>query len=142
MSRGITNNNPFNIIKSGTHWYGAVEPGTDAKFVQFESPVLGLRAGFMVIKNQLHAGYNTIAKIITRFAPPIENPTSNYIAFVSKHADIDQDALLQISDLKAVGIAIVLFENGVMVYDDDTVNKALVAAGIPINGQNPPSESN
>lgn len=87
--RGIRNNNPLNIRK-GNNWRGERAHQTDPAFEEFQSMQLGVRAGFVIIRNYM-SGYNgltekfnTIEKIIARWAPKNENDTKAYIEHVSK----------------------------------------------------------
>lgn len=91
--RGIRNNNPLNIRK-GNSWQGERHPQTDKAFEEFESMEYGLRAGFKILRNYI-TGYNgktpkfnTIEKIVKRWAPPTENATRKYIDFVAKECGI------------------------------------------------------
>lgn len=87
--RGIRNNNPLNIRK-GSNWQGEKHPQTDKSFEQFESMQYGVRAGFIILRrymsgyNGLTEKFNTIEKIVRRWAPPSENNTKAYIEQVSK----------------------------------------------------------
>lgn len=82
--RGIRNNNPLNIRK-GNNWKGELANQTDSAFEQFESMQYGVRAGFILLKkymsgyNGLTQKFNTIEKIISRWAPANENNTQAYI---------------------------------------------------------------
>lgn len=95
VPRGLRNNNPLNIRK-GNNWQGERHPQTDPVFEEFESIQMGLRAGFKLIKNYI-SGFdghrqpcNTIEKLISRWAPPVENATQNYIKFVADHTGIHE----------------------------------------------------
>lgn len=98
--RGIRNNNPLNIRK-GSNWQGEKRPQTDTEFEQFESMQYGVRAGFKILRqymsgyNGLTERFNTIEKIVRRWAPPSENNTRAYIEQVSKLTGIP--ATLKIS---------------------------------------------
>ena len=87
--RGIRNNNPLNIRK-GSNWQGEKHPQTDKSFEQFESMQYGVRAGFIILRrymsgyNGLTEKFNTIEKIVRRWAPPTENNTKAYIEKVSQ----------------------------------------------------------
>lgn len=87
--RGIRNNNPLNIRK-GNNWKGEIQPQSDKSFEQFESMQYGIRAGFIILRrymtgyNGLTQRFNTIDKIISRWAPAAENNTKAYIAQVEK----------------------------------------------------------
>ena len=89
MKRGIKNNNPLNIRHSADQWQGAREEQTDKEFVQFTSMAYGYRAAWKVLESywklfhQNRLPYN-VTTIITRWAPPTENDTDNYIRTVIK----------------------------------------------------------
>lgn len=92
-TRGVRNNNPFNIKLTSDHWKGQLSrsESTDTHFVQFRSMYFGLRAGVLLLKNYLDMGYNTISEILNRFAPPNENFTNHYIQYVSSYLATDYD---------------------------------------------------
>lgn len=93
VPRGIRNNNPLNI-RVGNNWKGEKRPQSDKAFEQFESMQYGVRAGLIILKkymsgyNGLTEKFNTIEKIINRWAPPSENNTRSYIERVSKLSGI------------------------------------------------------
>lgn len=75
-------NNPFNIrFNPANNWVG--QTGSKNGFCTFESPVYGVRAMIKLYNNYLKQGKNNIDSFITKFAPPVENDTVNYIEFVS-----------------------------------------------------------
>lgn len=92
MTRGIENNNPLNIRK-GNNWEGEIKNQTDRSFEQFQSMIYGLRAGFIILRNYINK-YNcdTITKIISKWAPPTENDTKNYIKTVSDQVGINSNS--------------------------------------------------
>ena len=98
--RGIRNNNPLNIRK-GSDWKGERPDQTDKAFEEFTSMEYGIRAGFIILRkymtgyNGLTQKFNTIEKMISRWAPTIENNTAAYISQVSKMTGIP--ATLKIS---------------------------------------------
>ena len=79
--RGLRNCNPLNIRRvAGTFWKGQRTEQTDKSFVQFKSLEYGLRAAFVLLRTysiKYHA--NCIRDIISRWAPPSENNTEQYI---------------------------------------------------------------
>lgn len=93
VPRGIRNNNPLNIRK-GNNWKGERPNQTDKAFEEFESMEMGVRAGFYLIRkymsgyNGLTEKFNTIEKIIRRWAPASENDTQAYIDTVAKKTGI------------------------------------------------------
>lgn len=119
IPRGIRNNNPFNIKKSAARWQGKTI-GVDKVFETFESMEFGFRAGFKLLINYVHQGHNSIDKIISRFAPSIENNTDYYKRFVCDYTGLGLDDVIDCLDkLILVAIAIVKFENGL--FPDDYV---------------------
>mgnify|MGYP003500116271 FL=1 len=98
--RGIRNNNPLNIRK-GNDWKGECSEQKDKAFEEFTSMEFGIRAGFIILRkyitgyNGLTQKFNTIEKMISRWAPAIENNTAAYISQVSKMTGIP--ATLKIS---------------------------------------------
>lgn len=116
MSRGLSNNNPGNIVLDGRQWLGEVLPSKDKRFKQFRSRAYGYRAIFVNLTNYIYNGYNTIEKIITRWAPAFENNTSAYIAHVAAMAGIPKNRAISTSDhvaLIEITKAISKIENGV-----------------------------
>lgn len=94
MSRGLNNRNPGNIRKSKTRYQGEVVPSHDKAFKQFQSMAWGYRAMFVLLDSYRLKGYSTIRQIITRYAPPIENHTENYIRWVCEWSGIGADTPL------------------------------------------------
>lgn len=98
--RGIRNNNPLNIRK-GNDWKGERPEQKDKAFEEFTSMEYGIRAGFIILRkyitgyNGLTQKFNTIEKMISRWAPTVENNTAAYISQVSKMTGIP--ATLKIS---------------------------------------------
>lgn len=78
---GIINNNPLNIRYSpSTKWKG--QAGANKGFCVFTDMIYGYRAAIVLLCNYQRKGYDTIRKIITRWAPPSENNTEAYISAV------------------------------------------------------------
>lgn len=93
--RGVRNNNPLNIRK-GNNWQGERQPQTDAQFEEFVSMLMGLRAGFIIIRNYMRRRppLDTVAKIISAWAPSTENDTQRYIDFVCKRGSLEPNERL------------------------------------------------
>jgi hypothetical protein len=126
MSRGLRNKNPGNIrktYKNGTQtfWKGEVI-GNDKDFKTFSSMAYGYRAIFALLKEYIGKGYNTVEKIISRYAPASENKTEAYINTVCKRSGIVKDSKIAASDLvtltKLVS-AISFVENGIAANEVD-----------------------
>lgn len=87
--RGVRNRNVLNIeYKPENQWLG--QTGSDGRYATFSAHpdgefVYGLRAGARLLKNySTRYGINTVAGIISRFAPAHENPTDIYIVNVAR----------------------------------------------------------
>ena len=86
QTRGQRNCNPLNIRRvAGTNWKGQCAEQKDREFVQFVSPVWGIRAAFCLLRTYRNK-YKAVCieDIITRWAPPSENDTSAYIRTVCR----------------------------------------------------------
>jgi len=126
MTRGYRNNNPGNIrltYKDGKkyYWKGEID-GTDTAFKTFKNMAYGYRAIFALLKEYIGKGYNTIEKIIGRYAPSSENNTNAYVSTVTKKVGITKDTKIGTSDLvtltKLVS-AISFVENGLPANEID-----------------------
>lgn len=108
---GLRNNNPGNI-RPGDAWQGMV--GEAGGFIVFQDISWGIRALATDIANKITHGYNTITKLITRYAPPSENNTSAYIFAVSSDTGIPADQVLNqdAGTLHSLVRAIINHENG------------------------------
>lgn len=122
MSRGLNNRNPGNIRKSNTKYQGEIIPSRDKAFKQFETVAWGYRAMFVLLHTYSRYGYRTLRQMISRYAPPVENHTENYIRYVAEWSGTGADAPLDTLD-PAVMIPVVAamsrVENGVAAVDSD-----------------------
>lgn len=114
--RGYRNNNPLNIRKGTSNWAGRVLPGADKSFEQFENMGYGFRAGLKTLRTYISKGYNTIEKMISRWAPESDgNNTASYIEHVAKRAGIAKDRVIGRNDREAlvsIAYAMAISENG------------------------------
>ena len=113
-SRGLRNNNPLNIRHSKDVFQGEIK-GNDKSFKTFSSLPYGYRAAFVTLATYLSRGWNTIEKIITKWAPPDENNTESYIANVEKWSGIPRNKVLTAfdgSDYILIVAAMSFVENG------------------------------
>jgi len=114
---GIRLNNPLNIRLSKNEWLGAKDEIVHPEFESFETPIYGLRAGFVLIGRTYYIRYNldTVASIMNRFAPPSENPTDKYIEFVCDEIGVERHEILDLGDMDLMldlVKAMVMFEQG------------------------------
>lgn len=105
--RGVRNCNPLNIER-GTKWKGLRPEQTDKRFCQFVSMQYGWRAGLVILRNYIKGNnaarkpFDTIEKIINRWAPPTENNTSSYIKYVCEDVGIDMRTRIKWEDRAAI----------------------------------------
>lgn len=100
--RGIRNNNPLNI-RIGNTWLGEVPNPSDSDFEQFVSVVYGLRAAFCILRRYIRRYHrDTIAKIISAWAPSNENNTALYISQVAKRVGIEPNTVIHYEDAETM----------------------------------------
>lgn len=118
LPRGIRNNNPGNIRISTNAWKGKVPvaQNTDKAFEQFERYVYGIRAMIKNLLTYYGQGYNTLNKIIYRWAPPADNNDSaTYVQFVQSRTGFSPDQVLNLKNpdtMRKLVIAMTEMENG------------------------------
>lgn len=130
VPRGIRNNNPGNIRKSGSDWLGKIDNGTDAAFEQFSHPVYGIRALARTLSNyqRIH-GLNTVREIINRWAPPVENKTGAYIEHVASVLGVRPDEHIDVTaHLVPLVTTIIRHENGVQPYSRSLIEQGVALA--------------
>lgn len=114
-TRGLNNNNPGNIVKGGAKFEGEID-SSDVRFRKFQNIDYGYRAMFVLLDSYISKGFNTIEKIITRYAPSIENNTLAYIQSVVKQTGISAKQVIDKTEtdklIKLVS-AISYHENGI-----------------------------
>lgn len=119
-TRGLRNNNPFNIRKSKSRWIGKIK-GSDMEFESFDSLEHGYRAGLILLANyykkyKLHS-YRVI---LQRFAPISENNLANYEYFIFAYSRIKPDAFLTLKTLLwKIAPLIAKYESGIS--DDELI---------------------
>jgi len=149
LPRGIRNNNPGNI-EIGDSWQGLSEAQTDGRFCQFKAPEWGIRAIARILityqdKRRASDGsrIDTVAEIIERWAPPVENDTAAYATHVRRTMDLVEGERIDVRDyetMKGLVIGIIKHENGMQPYSELEIRKGLVLAGIETT-QKPLTES-
>lgn len=80
-TRGIRNNNPFNIKKSNNTWIGQV--GFDSgNFLKFANMEFGIRAGIIILRTYIKKYHrDTPEKIIERFSP--DGHEKEYVSYLN-----------------------------------------------------------
>lgn len=98
VPRGIRNNNPLNI-RIGNTWLGERQNPQDSSFEEFVSIEYGYRAAFCLLRRYIRRYHkNTIAMIISTWAPSSENNTQRYIDFVANTMKISSDTPINYED--------------------------------------------
>lgn len=141
-TRGIRNNNPGNIRVSKDQWEGMT--GDDGAFVTFDSPESGVRALGKNLLSYGRQGYDSIEKIINRWAPPNENETKAYIDSVVAATGIPATQSLDLSNpdtLSSLAQAISFHETGSR-YDPEVYQKGVARALNGISPKTPPVSAN
>ncbi len=141
-TRGIRNNNPGNIRVSKDQWEGMT--GDDGAFVTFDSPESGVRALGKNLLSYGRQGYDSIEKIINRWAPPNENDTKAYIDSVVAATGIPATQSLDLSDpdtLSSLAQAISFHETGSR-YDPEVYQQGVARALNGISPKTPPVSAN
>lgn len=128
LPRGLRLNNPGNI-RPGAGFFGEI--GDDGGYAEFDSDAAGIRAIQRLLRtygNQY--GINTLRGLANRYAPPSDNnPTDNYIEFLSQQTGIDPDEPINLAERGSEIIpAIIGFEQGQQPFSQDMINSAIGAA--------------
>lgn len=141
-TRGVRNANPGNIRKSKDQWEGAI--GDDGAFVIFDSPESGVRALAKNLQSYGRQGYDSIEKIINRWAPPSENDTQSYIDSVVAATGIPATQSIDLTDpdvLASLSEAIGYHETGSR-YDPEVYKQGVARALNGISPKTPPVSAN
>ena len=119
LSRGIRNNNPGNLVYTSNSWIGKISynqnTDTNKHFEQFTEVKFGIRAMLIDIIGDIGKGKDTIKKLITEYAPPLENNTKLYIEKVAKTVGLTPDQKIYQVDvlfMLQIARAIINHENG------------------------------
>jgi len=111
MLTSFRNNNPGNI-----RWNPRIKGvvGKDARgFAIFSSKFAGLAAMKSLLAGYVKKGYNTIEKILNRYAPPTDNNnTEAYIQFVAQKSKFNRSAILNTDQVEQLIPAMVKMETG------------------------------
>lgn len=125
MNRGIRNNNPLNIRYARLNdWMGKIVHNSDGEFEQFTMMKWGYRAAIVLIGRYIEKGYNTIATIVHRWAPPKDgNNTTKYVEDVCHMTGIAGHKPIEAGsqDHQAIVKAMAIIESGndIKEYDRD-----------------------
>ena len=103
VPKGVINNNPGNLKKPGKDdWDGATGYDNNG-FAIFKSPYMGIRALTKLLSNYYNKQkLDTVTKIIGRYAPATENPTSAYIVNVSNILGVQPTEKINLNDYNTI----------------------------------------
>lgn len=129
MTIGEKCNNPLNIrYEINNHWLG--QTGQLSGFVRFKDQVWGVRAACVLLKNYRKKGVVTVEDIITRWAPPSENDTENYIRFVCSQTGLYRNSKVDnIHFISGVILAMIKMETG-MKISSQLVHNMVTSVGV------------
>lgn len=107
--------NPFSLIqRNPDNWNGL--KGNNNGFLIFDSFTNGVRAGYINLYNAyFKKGLNTLNKIIPRYSG--DDNTRSYIDFIAGKMKIDPDQIIDIDQIRSLGIYIMMFETGIDAYN-------------------------
>ena len=128
-SRSWRNNNPGNIRK-GDFARNAGAIGDDGAFAIFPDFKTGFAALLALLKSAAYAPL-TLHDAIFRYAPPAENDSARYLAFVTERTGIAEDQVvgtLPMAALRRLGEAIRAMEG----WTEGTERPNLPASGAPL----------
>lgn len=106
----IANNNPFNLRYAGQN--GATQGKSG--FASFPTPEAGVQAGYNQIKLDASRGL-TLAQFISKYAPPSENDTQQYIKQISAATSASPTTKLSDIPISTLAKAIAHKESGTII---------------------------
>ena len=142
--RAVRNCNPLNIERNAKNkWQGLVpesemtpEQAAEKRYEVFRSPVWGFRAGaILMIAYQDRNDIDTIAGVVRKWAPPIENDAGAYINAVCKQTGFGPAVALNFHSydhIAPVIKAMSIHEGGGWRFSDRDLDAGLTKAGIDL----------
>lgn len=107
-SLGYSLNNPGNIRTTSTYLPGEIR--SNAQFKKFTTMKHGFRAMTGLLHGYIHGGYNTIDKIVNRYAPASDGNTPNsYAREVAKNSNVKIDQVLTDQDFRNGNILNIMY---------------------------------
>ena len=108
----IAKNNIFNI-RQGAKWQGMT--GTKKGFVEFKNQEYAIRAWLILMRTyRRRYGCRTVEQIVTRYAPPNENNTEQYIAYCRRQLHLEPNSTLNFDcEYISLAAAMAKMETGV-----------------------------
>jgi hypothetical protein len=109
LPRNVRLNNPGNVDRTSIVWQGMSALQSDPRFITFVSPQWGFRCMARILKGDFREGCVTVHELIDKWAPSIENDTTDYVTDVGKRMGVGIDETLVLPTqllplLKAIAI--------------------------------------
>jgi len=129
--KSIKRNNPFNVEK-GENWQGLVKSDSN-RFFATDTPLNGLRAGYINILAKLKRG-KTLGETIQILSPKSDNnPTSAMIKLAENMSEVGKNDKLEVSmdnfeKIKQLGLGLLKFEAPNHNYPDSLIDEAVKLA--------------
>jgi hypothetical protein len=127
--RGIRNNNPLNL----SYLPGQGASGSDGRFGVYATMSQGIAADARQLLKYASRGTDTIAGIVSKWAPSSENDTTSYINNVSKMMGIPPNQPLNLSDpatMQQLIGAMAKIETGTVLNKNDIIAGVQMAEGL------------
>lgn len=121
--RGIRNNNPLNIRRYvHNDWLGKIHDdiAQDMEFEEFRHPKYGFRASFILIHRYIKQGYNSVRRIIERWAPSSDgNNIEVYLSVLRSYGLNPNDVIIPLDwkSMSALVEGMFAVECGVCIHD-------------------------
>ncbi|ATB63284.1 structural protein [Pseudomonas mosselii] len=106
LPRGVRNCNPGNIdFNPANNWVGQIGKESGGRFCVFDTPENGIRALGKLLQTYYYKhGLRTVAAIIKRWAPEVENDTDAYTRTVAQRCGLaPSDPIQDIKNLQVLG---------------------------------------
>lgn len=111
----------------------AADQSGDKRFVVFDAPRWGIRAGIQIWRAYEERGLDTIEEIVRVYAPSVENDTEAYIRAIERKLGVDRSSHIDIEDpLVCLEMlrAFVYHENGQDPYTESVYLSGMALAGV------------
>ncbi|WP_252088749.1 structural protein [Pseudomonas sp. MWU13-3659] len=131
LPRGVRNCNPGNIdFNPANNWVGQIGKEPEGRFCIFDTPENGIRALGKLLQTYYNKhGLRTVAAIIKRWAPEVENDTGAYVRTVAHRCGLGpSDPIKNIKNqqvLRGLVHAIIKHENANFEYPSDVFAEGL-----------------
>ena len=118
----LESNNPLDIeFNPNVKWIGLSPIQNGGRWAVFLTPAYCYRAGAKILEHYETEGVNTVAEILSKFAPGNENPTAAYIKNVCEWTGFKPDTVITADKFFAMLKAMTRQEDGDNPYPDNVI---------------------